>query len=134
MITHPRAPRAQGAPHVATNCFALPESPRSSRPRPWPFSPAAFAQADQQKLVADAETVMSNFLRDPEMKWLQQNLRRAKAVLIAPEMRRPLHQSAARRACRARGQGSEERKWAGPAFYTLATASVASRPAFRCPK
>jgi len=88
-------------------------------------SPAAFAQADQQKLVADAETVMSNFLRDPEMKWLQQNLRRAKAVLIAPEIAKAgfiIGGSGGRAVLVARDPKSG--KWAGPAFYTLATASV----------
>ena len=88
-------------------------------------SPAAFAQADQQKLVADAETVMSNFLRDPEMKWLQQNLRRAKAVLIAPEIAKAgfiIGGSGGRAVLVAKDPKSG--KWAGPAFYTLATASV----------
>ena len=31
------------------------------------FAPAAQAQSEQQKLVADAEKVLSNFLRDPDM-------------------------------------------------------------------
>ena len=46
----------------------------------------AVAQTDQQKLLAASETSLSNFMRDPEMKWLQQNFGRAKAVLISPEI------------------------------------------------
>ena len=38
------------------------------------FAPAAHAQTEQQKLIADAEKVLSNFLRDPDMTWLQRNI------------------------------------------------------------
>jgi SH3 domain-containing YSC84-like protein 1 len=88
-------------------------------------SPVAFAQTEQQKLVADAETAMTNFLRDPEMKWLQQNLHRAKAVLIAPEIAKAgfiIGGSGGRAVLVAKDAKSG--KWVGPAFYTLATASV----------
>ena len=89
------------------------------------FSTSAFAQADQQKLVADAETAMANFLKDPEMKWLQQNLHRAKAVLIAPEVAKAgfiIGGSGGRGVLVAKDAKSG--KWVGPAFYTLATASI----------
>ena len=46
----------------------------------------AYAQSDQQKLVDASVASLSNFMRDPEMKWLQQNFSRAKAVMIAPEI------------------------------------------------
>ncbi len=88
-------------------------------------SPAAFAQAEQQQLVTAAETAMTNFLRDPEMKWLQQNLHRAKAVLIAPEIAKAgfiIGGSGGRGVLVAKDAKSG--KWVGPAFYTLATASV----------
>src|SRR5262245_57843061 len=42
----------------------------------------AQAQSDQQKLVNNSMTTLSNFLRDPDMTWLQQNIGRAKAVMI----------------------------------------------------
>jgi SH3 domain-containing YSC84-like protein 1 len=86
---------------------------------------AAFAQAEQQKLVNAADRTFSNFVRDPDMTWLQQNIGRAKAVLIAPEV--------AKAGCIFGGSGgravlivrdAKSGKWAGPAFYTLATASV----------
>ncbi len=49
-------------------------------------APAALAQADQRKLVTAATVTLASFLRDPEMTWLRQNLGRARAVVIAPEI------------------------------------------------
>ena len=46
----------------------------------------AHAQSEQQQLVNNAEKTLSNFLRDPQMTWLQKNIGRAKGVLIAPEV------------------------------------------------
>jgi SH3 domain-containing YSC84-like protein 1 len=89
------------------------------------FAPVAFAQADQQKLVGAAETTFSNFVRDPDMTWIQQNLGRAKAVLIAPEVVKAgfiLGGSGGRAVLVAKDAKSG--KWVGPAFYTLATGSV----------
>jgi lipid-binding SYLF domain-containing protein len=84
----------------------------------------AHAQGDQQVLVNQAQTTLSNFMRDPEMKWLQQNIHRAKAVLISPEIVKAgfiIGGSGGRGVLVARDGGG---KWVGPAFYTLATASV----------
>ena len=50
------------------------------------FTSAAQAQSEQQKLIADAEKVLSNFLRDPDMGYLQRNIGRSKALMIAPEI------------------------------------------------
>jgi lipid-binding SYLF domain-containing protein len=90
------------------------------------IAPAASAQsADQQKLVVEAEKTLSNFLRDPEMSWLQNNLGRAKAVLIAPEIVKAgfiFGGSGGRAVLVARDPKTG--KWVGPAFYTMATASV----------
>lgn len=86
---------------------------------------AAHAQSDQQKLVNAAEKTVANFLRDPEMTWLQQNIGRAKAVLIAPEIAKAgfiVGGSGGRAVLIARDAKSG--KWAGPVFYTMATASV----------
>ena len=46
----------------------------------------AFAQADQRSLVTAATVTFANFRDDPGMTWLQHNLRRAKAVMIAPSI------------------------------------------------
>jgi len=88
-------------------------------------APAVHAQAEQQKLVDAADASLANFLKDPEMKWLQQNIGRAKAVLISPEVLKAgfiFGGSGGRAVLLARDPKSG--KWAGPAFYALATASV----------
>ena len=85
---------------------------------------AAQAQSEQQKLVNAADVTLSNFMRDPEMKWLQQNINRAKAVLISPEIVKAgfiIGGSGGRGVLVAKEPSG---KWVGPAFYTLATASV----------
>jgi len=88
-------------------------------------APAVYAQADQQKLVNEAEASLSNFVKDPEMKWLQQNLHRAKAVMIAPEILKAgfiFGGSGGRAVVVARDPKSG--KWVGPVFYSMGTASV----------
>jgi lipid-binding SYLF domain-containing protein len=88
-------------------------------------APTLHAQAEQQKLVDAADASLANFLKDPEMKWLQQNIGRAKAVLISPEVLKAgfiFGGSGGRAVLLARDPKSG--KWAGPAFYALATASV----------
>jgi lipid-binding SYLF domain-containing protein len=87
------------------------------------MAPAAQAQTDQEKLVNASEATLSNFMRDPEMKWLQQNFGRAKAVMISPEIVKAgfiFGGSGVRALVVAKADG----KWVGPAFYTMATASV----------
>ena len=88
-------------------------------------SGVALAQTDQQNLVNNAEKSLSNFMRDPDMTWLQQNIGRAKAVMIAPELVKAgfiFGGSGGRAVTLARDPKSG--KWVGPAFYTMATASV----------
>jgi lipid-binding SYLF domain-containing protein len=89
------------------------------------FTSAAQAQGDQQKLVVEAERSLSNFLRDPDMSWLQQNIRRSKALIIAPEIVKAgfiFGGSGGRALVVARDPASG--KWVGPAFYIMATGSV----------
>jgi lipid-binding SYLF domain-containing protein len=79
--------------------------------------------ADQDKLVADAQVTFNNFLRDPDQTWIQDNLGRARAILIAPQIVRAgfIFGGSGGRAVLVARDG---RTWAGPAFYDLATASV----------
>ena len=86
-------------------------------------SSAALAQAEQQKLVDEATTSLSNFMRDPDMSWLQQNINRAKAVVISPALLKAgfIFGGSGGRALVIANEGG---KWTGPAFYTMATASV----------
>ncbi len=89
------------------------------------LAPPAFAQADQRSLVTAATITFANFRDDPGMTWLQRNLRQAKAVMIAPTITKAgfiLGGSGGRALVVARDPKSG--KWVGPAFYTLATASV----------
>jgi len=79
--------------------------------------------AEPERLVADAQTTLSNFIRDPSQTWIQDNLGRARALLIAPQVVRAgfiFGGSGGRGVLVAR----DGRAWAGPAFYNLATASV----------
>jgi lipid-binding SYLF domain-containing protein len=89
------------------------------------FAPAAHAQGEQQKLIADAEKVLSNFLRDPDITWLQRNIGRSKALMISPEILKAgfiFGGSGGRALVVARDPATG--KWVGPAFYVLATGSV----------
>ena len=84
----------------------------------------ALAQSEQQQLVDRAQKTLDNFLRDPEMTWLQKNFGRAKGVLIAPEVVKAgfiFGGSGGRAVLFARGADGQ---WHGPVFYTMATASV----------
>lgn len=83
----------------------------------------AHAQGDQQVLVNQSQTTLSNFMRDPEMKWLQQNFSRAKAVMISPEIVKAgfIFGGSGGRALVVAKAGN---RWVGPSFYTMATASV----------
>ncbi|HVO91037.1 MAG TPA: lipid-binding SYLF domain-containing protein [Casimicrobiaceae bacterium] len=88
------------------------------------LQPATAAPTGQQQLVDRAQTTLSNFLRDPQMSWLQKNLPRAKGVLIAPEVVKAgfiFGGSGGRAVLLARD--AETGEWRGPVFYTLATAS-----------
>ena len=80
-------------------------------------------RAEPERLVAEARTTLSNFIRDPNQTWIQDNLNQARAVLIAPQIVRAgfiFGGSGGRGVLLAR----DGRVWAGPAFYDLATASV----------
>jgi SH3 domain-containing YSC84-like protein 1 len=89
------------------------------------LAPAAYAQSEQQELITKSETTFSNFVRDPDMTWFQQNVGRAKAVLIAPEIVKAgfIFGGSGGRAVLV-AKDAKSGKWLGPAFYTLATASV----------
>jgi lipid-binding SYLF domain-containing protein len=82
---------------------------------------ARFAPAD---LVLSANSTLQNFLRDPDMSWLQQNIGRAKGVLIAPEVVKAgfIFGGSGGRALLV--VKDRDGRWMGPAFYTLATGSV----------
>lgn len=79
--------------------------------------------SEPDALVESARTTLSNFIRDPSQTWIQQNLNRARAVMIAPQIVRAgfvIGGSGGRGVLVARDGNT----WSGPAFYNLATASV----------
>ena len=87
--------------------------------------PNSYAQADPQAHIAAAQVTLSNFLRDPDMDWLQRNFHRAKAVMITPEVVKAgfiFGGSGGRALVVARDPTTGG--WVGPAFYAMATASV----------
>jgi lipid-binding SYLF domain-containing protein len=86
-------------------------------------SQSTMSSSEPDKLVADAQTTFNNFLRDPDQTWIQQNLSRAKAVLVAPQIVKAgfIFGGSGGRAVLVARDG---RTWSGPAFYDLATASV----------
>jgi lipid-binding SYLF domain-containing protein len=83
----------------------------------------AVSPSEPQQLVSDARTTLSNFIRDPDQTWIQENLNRAKAVMIAPQVVKAgfIFGGSGGRALLVARDGQA---WAGPAFYNLATASV----------
>jgi lipid-binding SYLF domain-containing protein len=85
----------------------------------------AFGASEAEQLVEKAEATFKNFQHDPQMTWIRDNIRNAKAVMIAPEVRRAgfvVGGSGGRAVLLARDPATGN--WSGPAFYTLATASV----------
>jgi lipid-binding SYLF domain-containing protein len=75
--------------------------------------------------VAEAQTTLSNFLRDPDMTWIQKNLEKAKAVLISPALVRAgfiVGAQGGNGVVMARGRSPHS--WNGPAFYKIGAGSL----------
>jgi lipid-binding SYLF domain-containing protein len=88
-------------------------------------APTALAQVDQRRLVTAATVTLASFLNDSEMTWLKQNIGRAKAVVIAPEITKAsIIVGGSRGRAVVVVSDPKSGRWAGPAFYTLATASI----------
>ncbi|HSD00323.1 MAG TPA: lipid-binding SYLF domain-containing protein [Casimicrobiaceae bacterium] len=86
-------------------------------------APVAAQTTNPQKLVTDAQTTLNNFLRDPAQTWIHDNIGRAKALLIVPQIVKVgfiFGGSGGQGVLVARSGNT----WVGPAFYDLATASV----------
>ena len=88
-------------------------------------APTSFAQSDQRRLVTAATSTLASFIADSDMTWLKENFGRARAVMIAPEVTKAgiiVGGAGGRAVVVARDPDSG--RWRGPAFYTLATASI----------
>ena len=79
---------------------------------------------EQQVLVDQSQITLGNFVSDPNMEWLVNNVQNAKAVLIVPSMLKGgffLGGSGGRGVLLVRHEKSG--KWYGPGFYTLGSVS-----------
>lgn len=76
--------------------------------------------------VRDAETTLANFLRDPEMTYLQEHMKEAKAVLVSPQILKGgfiVGGSGGTGMVLAHNRQAPQ-GWTGPAFYKLGTATI----------
>jgi len=83
----------------------------------------ARAQSEQQKLVDECLTTWNNFQADPNLTWFREHDQDAVGFLIAAQVVKAgfvFGGSGGRAVLVAKG----DRGWAGPAFYTMGTASV----------
>ena len=86
---------------------------------------ATQAADEPADLVAAAQKTFADMQSDPDMTWFRDNLKNARAVLIAPEIVKAgfvLGGSGGRGVMLAKDAATG--RWEGPAFYTLATASI----------
>jgi lipid-binding SYLF domain-containing protein len=87
------------------------------------FSLPALAQSDQQKEVDAALQTWNNFQADPNLTWFRDHEHEAVGFLIAAKVVKAgfiFGGSGGRAVLIAKG----EKGWAGPAFYTMSTASA----------
>jgi lipid-binding SYLF domain-containing protein len=87
--------------------------------------PLLGAESDQDKLVAAAEVTLGHFQNDQDVSWFRDHISEAKALMIAPKVVKAgfiLGGSGGHAVLLHRDPESGE--WSGPAFYSLATASV----------
>ena len=75
--------------------------------------------------VSEAETTLANFQKDPEMKWLHEHIKEAKAIMISPRVLQAgfiVGGSGGNAVVISRSNTAEG--WSSPAFYKLATGSI----------
>ncbi len=83
----------------------------------------AFAQSEQQKLVDECLVTWNNFQADPNLTWFREHDHEAVGFLIAAQVVKAgfvFGGSGGRAVLVAKG----DKGWAGPAFYSVGTASV----------
>jgi lipid-binding SYLF domain-containing protein len=80
---------------------------------------------DARAAASASQATFDHFVKDPDMTWLQQNLPRARAVLISPRILQAgfiVGGSGGNAVLLARSAGGGS--WSGPAFYKLGTGSI----------
>jgi lipid-binding SYLF domain-containing protein len=81
-------------------------------------------KADAEQLVRDANTSFSNFIRDPDMTWMRNNMKSAKGVLVVPALVKGgviFGGSGGNGVLLSHESGSDS--WSYPAFYTMGSVS-----------
>jgi lipid-binding SYLF domain-containing protein len=81
-------------------------------------------RSDDEQLLDRSKTTIADFLRDPDMSWLQHHIRQAQGVLIAPSVVRAgfIFGGAGGRAVLYTRDPNSGR-WVGPAFYNVVLGS-----------
>jgi lipid-binding SYLF domain-containing protein len=92
------------------------------------FSSVLFTQAENftkpDELVLKSEAVFKSFMTDPNMGWFRENIGRAKAVFIVPQMLRGgLFIGGSGGSGALLAQEYTTGKWSYPAFYTMGAVS-----------
>ncbi len=85
----------------------------------------AFGASAPEQLVSKAEVTFKDFQGGPQMHWIRNHIRDAKAVIIAPKIRKVgfiVGGSGGRAVLLARDPDTGN--FSGPAFYTIASASI----------
>jgi lipid-binding SYLF domain-containing protein len=83
-------------------------------------------QQEAKTSVDEAQTTLANFVKDPDMEWLQQHMKDAKAVLISPKIVQAgfiVGGSGGPAVVLARSSSSPQ-GWTSPAFYKIGTATL----------
>jgi lipid-binding SYLF domain-containing protein len=86
---------------------------------------SAPTQEETKARVDDAEKTLTDFVRDPQMTWLQQHLHEAKAIMISPQILQAgfvVGGSGGSLLVIARNRAGSG--WNGPAFYHMGTGSI----------
>jgi lipid-binding SYLF domain-containing protein len=82
-------------------------------------------QDETQARVEAARTTLSNFKRDPDMSWFRDNLKRAKALMISPQIvQAGFIVGASGGSAMVIAQNHSGTGWNGPAFYHIASGSL----------
>jgi lipid-binding SYLF domain-containing protein len=82
-------------------------------------------QDETQTRVDAAKTTLSNFMRDPEMTWFRDNVRRAKAVMVSPQIvQAGFIFGGSGGSAMVIAQNRSGSGWNGPAFYHIASGSL----------
>jgi lipid-binding SYLF domain-containing protein len=82
-------------------------------------------QEDTRETVKAAEAAFTRFVRDPDMRWMQENLPKAKGVMTCPRILQAgfIFGGAGGR-CVVVARGASASGWSGPAFYKMGIGSV----------